>query len=525
MATQTSPSFAGLTVPEDDIWFDKALQDELDQKARGEKQTPLPFGFLHGLGAAPFEQNINIGGPGYTRETREPFSTILTPEEQEAARNITQWNVPSPGMGPLFNITQKVADQPLTMENITRETTPYSALPRIMSDRPEGESVSKWDIGEVGLDLLDVGGPLDTTTLKLAPDIGKILPEFSQMIAGVMPQQARNLLKGSKVVDTEGTPTRVYHGTKGIFRDFLPEYQDSGSLMGRGFYFTESPEIAGEYSTRKGWRDLATGIYGGAPNVHANYLNLQKPLDMEGVAKEDVITKMSEKLFTIGKEKAAAERLASLNRGHSGGAEIASILANNDSVMVRSRHLREMTARIYNFMGSPVIRDFDSMEQFEKAAAMAQKESELIEELIVNRQWDKAEKAITQFFKKSVRTNQEVFDVMTEGENFFLGSSPYIDRDYWTDGLEELGYDGITHIGGGSWDGGKGIAHRVWIVFDKDHVFDAHALEGMHKSPDILPPSGDFSKMLSTLLSKGIGLPPHLRMQIEGVSDLWSKMK
>ena len=66
MATQTSPSFAGLTVPEDDIWFDKELQDELDQKARGEKQTPLPFGFLHGLGAAPFEQNINIGGPGYS---------------------------------------------------------------------------------------------------------------------------------------------------------------------------------------------------------------------------------------------------------------------------------------------------------------------------------------------------------------------------------------------------------------------------------------------------------------------------
>ena len=520
MATQTSPSFAGLTVPEDDIWFDKALQDELDQKARGEKQTSLPFGFLHGLGAAPFEQNINIGGPGYSAVP--PQRSGLTVDEQ----NVT---VPTNPLGGFGQFAFPGAYAPMTanmMEEIEtaqkHELTPYSWMHRAGTEEWQGG----WDVMDAGFDLADVipGGQI----LGYAGDIskvGKILPEFSQMIAGVMPQQARNLLKGSKVVDTEDTPTRVYHGTKGIFRDFLPEYQDSGSLMGRGFYFTESPEIAGEYSTRKGWRDLATGIYGGAPNVHANYLNLQKPLDMEGVAKEDVITKMSEKLFTIGKEKAAAERLASLNRGHSGGAEIASILANNDSVMVRSRHLREMTARIYNFMGSPVIRDFDSMEQFEKAAAMAQKESELIEELIVNRQWDKAEKAITQFFKKSVRTNQEVFDVMTEGENFFLGSSPYIDRDYWTDGLEELGYDGITHIGGGSWDGGKGIAHRVWIVFDKDHVFDAHALEGMHKSPDILPPSGDFSKMLSTLLSKGIGLPPHLRTQIEGVSDLWSKMK
>jgi len=472
MATQTSPSFAGLTVPEDDIWFDKALQDELDQKARGEKQTSLPFGFLHGLGAAPFEQNINIGGPGYSAVP--PQRSGLTVDEQ----NVSSFQMPfgffQHAIAPGSFSPMHLGWQENIQEAKERDVTPASWMNRAGTEERQGG----WDVMDAGFDLADVvpGGQI----LGYAGDIskvGKILPEFSSMLAGVMPQQARNLLKGSKVVDTEDTPTRVYHGTKGIFSEFSPEYQDSGSMLGRGFYFTESPEIAGGYSTNKGWIDPDTGKYGGAPNVHSNYLNLQKPLDMEGVAKEDIITKMADKLFTFSKE-----------------------LEVTHDVARRQRHLQEMTARIYNFMASPVIRDFDSMEQFEKALNIGTKEAGIIQELIANRQWDKAEKAITQFFKKSVRTNNDVFSVMTAGDNFY----PKNPNDAWTDGLEELGYDGITHIGGMGAGPGN-VAHRVWIVFDKDHIFDAGALEGMHKLPESLPPSGDFSKMLKDMFGKGMG--------------------
>ena len=141
--------------------------------------------------------------------------------------------------------------------------------------------------------------------------------------------------------------------------------------------------------------------------------------------------------------------------------------------------------------------------------------------MIANKQWDKAEEAITQFFKKSVRTNQDVFNVITDGDKFIKGSGLgkwgkvialanrdselWADRDAWTDGLEELGYDGITHMGKGAFGGGNFDPHRVWIVFDKDHVFDAGALEGMRKSSEVLPPSGDFSKMLKDMFGKGMG--------------------
>ena len=140
------------------------------------------------------------------------------------------------------------------------------------------------------------------------------------------------------------------------------------------------------------------------------------------------------------------------------------------------------------------------MERWEKVIAQASRDSDLIEELINNRQWDKAEKAITKFFKKSARSNSDVFATMHSGDNFY----PKNANDTWTDGLEELGYDGITHIGGMGAGPGN-VAHRVWIVFDKDHIFDAGALEGMHKLPESLPPSGDFSKMLKDMFGKGMG--------------------
>ena len=478
MATQTSPSFAGLTVPEDDIWFDKELQDELDQKARGEKQTPLPFGFLHGLGAAPFEQNINIGGPGYSAVP--PQRSGLTVDEQ----NVSSFQMPfgffQHAIAPGSFSPMHLGWQENIQEAKERDVTPGSWMNRAGTEEWQGG----WDVMDAGFDLADVvpGGQI----LGYAGDIskvGKILPELSSMIAGVMPQQARNLLKGSKVVDTEDTPTRVYHGTQGVFSEFSPEYQDSSSMLGRGFYFTESPEIAGEYSTNKGWRDLATGIYGGAPNVHANYLNLQKPLDMEGVAKEDVITKMADKLFAFGKE-----------------------LEVTHDVARRQSHLQEMTRYIYNMKADPIAgsnlypNTIDGMERWEKVIAQASRDSDLIEELINNRQWDKAEKAITKFFKKSARSNSDVFATMHSGDNFY----PKNANDTWTDGLEELGYDGITHIGGMGAGPGN-VAHRVWIVFDKDHIFDAGALEGMHKLPESLPPSGDFSKMLKDMFGKGMG--------------------
>jgi hypothetical protein len=69
----------------------------------------------------------------------------------------------------------------------------------------------------------------------------------------------------SKVVDSNGQPLVVYHGTGGDFSEFRT---DTEGMLGKGAYFTNRPEVASNYST-----------YGitGSPNVIPVYLSLQNP--------------------------------------------------------------------------------------------------------------------------------------------------------------------------------------------------------------------------------------------------------
>lgn len=51
----------------------------------------------------------------------------------------------------------------------------------------------------------------------------------------------------SKVVDADGKPLVVYHGTDADFSEFKKENQSANSQYGGGFFFTSSPEVAGNY--------------------------------------------------------------------------------------------------------------------------------------------------------------------------------------------------------------------------------------------------------------------------------------
>lgn len=79
----------------------------------------------------------------------------------------------------------------------------------------------------------------------------------------------------SKVVDADGKPLVVYHGTRAAFTEFSDEarrFTDDGWL-GRGFYFTSEPDIADFYSG---------GTYGevGSSTMPV-YLKLQNPLEFD----------------------------------------------------------------------------------------------------------------------------------------------------------------------------------------------------------------------------------------------------
>ena len=88
-----------------------------------------------------------------------------------------------------------------------------------------------------------------------------------------------NWFKDSKVVDDNGKPLRVYHGTnktqQGEAFSQFDTYGSNYGLMGSGSYFTDNPEVASSY-TKKGKGD--------SPTVYPVYLSIKNPMDMDAVA-------------------------------------------------------------------------------------------------------------------------------------------------------------------------------------------------------------------------------------------------
>lgn len=85
----------------------------------------------------------------------------------------------------------------------------------------------------------------------------------------------------SKVVDAEGRPLVVYHGTRGDFDTFDAGRQGQSDFgaSGRGFYFSQDPGSANLYA------NLSPGE--GAPNIMPVYVALQNPYEMGALLPQD----------------------------------------------------------------------------------------------------------------------------------------------------------------------------------------------------------------------------------------------
>ncbi len=95
----------------------------------------------------------------------------------------------------------------------------------------------------------------------------------------------------SKVVDENGKPLVVYHGTSVDFNEFKYEFigETTGTEEGRGFYFTNDIETAKKYSNDK--------------NIINSYLNIKKPLSLDSKK----ITKSQLSKFIKAYDKAERE--------------------------------------------------------------------------------------------------------------------------------------------------------------------------------------------------------------------------
>lgn len=109
--------------------------------------------------------------------------------------------------------------------------------------------------------------------------------------------------KGSKVVDADGKPLVVYHGTGTTIEEFLPEFTGQGNdQYGSGFYFTTDKSTADGYTTRTlNEQDKPGGTDN--PNVIPVYLNIRHPLVVDA-------TKTSN-LYSIDVSPVMASRIIS----------------------------------------------------------------------------------------------------------------------------------------------------------------------------------------------------------------------
>ncbi len=168
----------------------------------------------------------------------------------------------------------------------------------------------------------------------------------------------------SKVVNEDGTPKVMYHGTsKGGFNVFNT-YGSNFGLFGVGSYFTDNPDVAQSY-TQKG--------KGNNPQVYAVYLDIRNPIDMDADAN------ISE--------------------------------------------------------------------------------------------WKKTLRDASSYFD-GCKTNEDCFKALKEycqDEMMYK----YEAEEYITDAIKAMGYDGITHIGGGRYNKNDATRHRVFIAFNPEQIKSA----------------------------------------------------
>lgn len=102
----------------------------------------------------------------------------------------------------------------------------------------------------------------------------------------------------SKVVDADGAPLVVYHGTGTVIEEFNPELTGKGNdQIGSGFYFTTDDSEARSYQTSvtQNAGPEAKKLGGSdAPNIVNAYLSIENPLIIEGSNLNDSDVSLSE---------------------------------------------------------------------------------------------------------------------------------------------------------------------------------------------------------------------------------------
>lgn len=259
-------------------------------------------------------------------------------------------------------------------------------------------------------------------------------------------------LQGTSVMNDDGSPKEVYHGTPVAYDKFDLEKAEPG-LYGTGLYFTEEPTIAGGEGRQKlNWH--STG--------YATDFGYATPRGEVAVA-DSVLQSLKDRATqTLEKYNKA---LAQKNEGD--------ILFYRELLDTQRNDVLEYSKKL----ASPNVRPsyLNIKKPFDIDGKLSGNDvTNIINIVKQTPEYNSSTGYISSTYKLQdfirdaeeaiTRLPNETFDGSDIYDNL---AKNYADKDNVNDILKQAGYDGITHIGG-ALTGNK--PHRVWIAFDPSQV-------------------------------------------------------
>jgi RNA polymerase sigma factor (sigma-70 family) len=244
---------------------------------------------------------------------------------------------------------------------------------------------------------------------------------------------------GSHVKGPTGQPIAVYHGTaKGGFDRFDPEKINDGNLYGPGFYFTESPDIAKEYTAKDAEYKLSREL-------------TRKDMDR---AKRFLTSKAAirDANSDIGIRHSYRQAAMSLNAAYASNdpAKWQDFLENAEA----GDHFLRMHKVEKQQTGNPEV----------KTAYLNIRNPFRIDSQLDAAALDRINAAAG---KEIFSSKWYVAQGHSHGENVYQRLAHEGGRAGAAKILQAAGYDGITHLGGSRM--GR-VPHRVWIAFKPTQI-------------------------------------------------------
>lgn len=283
----------------------------------------------------------------------------------------------------------------------------------------------------------------------------------------------------SKVVDEQGRPIAMYHGTRSSFDVFDLEKSNKEALYGPGFYFTESPDVAGS----TGGATTEEEIYTKAAFNLAGYAFQGRSFELEPLTKKQL--SHIKRLFSGREvEREAREDIGmrrnwvnGFNALKAGEKEFSRWVANDAPMWFRERikaERKQITSpqvySVYLSAKNPFIMN--------KVLSQAQASETLAK---LSKTFDAAviaatQKTIDEDFRKGEQvTNNTIYQKLLYQAGYG-GKKSFLNKD-----IEDSGYDSIQHEGGNII--GTHGKHGVTIVFNPAQIKSAIGNRGTF-SPD-----------------------------------------